>query len=85
MTVRRNSVAFGDLRGWIDALRKAGELHEVDAEVDIDFELGTIMRLAQGPGTGPAMLFNNLKGYNKPTAAAAASSAPRSTTRGASR
>ena len=67
MTVRRNSVAFGDLRGWIDALRKAGELHEVDAEVDIDFEIGTIMRLAQGPGTGPAMLFNNLKGYNKPT------------------
>jgi UbiD family decarboxylase len=67
MTVRRNSVAFGDLRGWIDALRNAGELHEVNAEVDIDYELGTIMRLAQGPGTGPAMLFNNLKGYNKPT------------------
>ena len=66
MTVRRNTVAFGDLRGWIDALRKAGELHEVNAEVDTDFEIGTIMRLAQGPGTGPAMLFNNLKGYNKP-------------------
>ena len=68
MTMRTDDpVAFGDLRGWIDALRKAGELHEVDAEVDIDFEIGTIMRLAQGPGTGPAMLFNNLKGYNKPT------------------
>src|SRR5215510_8682861 len=67
MTVRRNSVAFGDLRGWIDALRKAGELQEVDAEVDTDFEIGTIMRLAQGPGTGPAMLFNNLKGYNQRT------------------
>ena len=65
MTGRRNSVAFGDLRGWIDALRKAGELHEVDAEVDPHIELGTIMRLAQGPGTGPAMLFNNIKGYNK--------------------
>ena len=25
------------------------------------------MRLAQGPGTGPAMLFNNIKDYNKPT------------------
>ena len=33
MTVRRNSVAFGDLRGWIDALRKSGELNEVDGEV----------------------------------------------------
>ena len=71
MTVRRNSVAFGDLRGWIDALRKAGELHEVGAEVDIDFEIGTIMRLAQGPGTGPAMLFNNLKGYRNDARAAA--------------
>ena len=66
MTLTRKPVAFGDLRGWIDALRKGGELHEVNAEVDIDFEIGTIMRLAQGPGTGPAMLFNNLKGYNKP-------------------
>ena len=25
------------------------------------------MRLAQGPGTGRAMLFNNIKDYNKPT------------------
>src|ERR1700741_666208 len=66
MTARRNTVSFGDLRGWIDALRKGGELHEVDAEVSIDYEIGTIMRLAQGPGTGPAMLFNNLKGYNPP-------------------
>jgi UbiD family decarboxylase len=66
MTVGRKPVAYGDLRGWMSALRKAGELHEVDAEVDIDYELGTIMRLAQGPGTGPAMLFNNLKGYNTP-------------------
>ena len=24
------------------------------------------MRLAQGPGTGPALLFNNIKGYNTP-------------------
>ena len=67
MTANRRPTAFGDLRGWIDVLRKDGELHEVDAEVSIDFEIGTIMRLAQGPGTGPAMLFNNLKGYNKPT------------------
>src|SRR6185503_14458759 len=66
MTLQRKAVAFGDLRGWIDALRKAGELHEVDAQVDPNIELGTIMRLAQGPGTGPAMLFNNLKGYNTP-------------------
>ena len=55
MTLERKPVAFGDLRGWIDALRAAGELHEIDAEVDWNIELGTIMRLAQGPGTGRAL------------------------------
>jgi UbiD family decarboxylase len=67
MTIKRKPVAFGDLRGWIDALKAQGELHEVDAEVDWNIELGTIMRLAQGPGTGPAMLFNNIKDYNLPS------------------
>ena len=27
MTLERKPVAYGDLRGWIDALRAAGELH----------------------------------------------------------
>ena len=43
-------VAFGDLRGWIEALAPAGEMQEIDAEVDWNVELGTIMRLAQGSG-----------------------------------
>src|SRR5205809_2347734 len=67
MTLKRRPVAFGDLRGWIDALRAQGELHEINAEVDWNIELGTIMRLAQGPGTGRALLFNNIKDYNNPT------------------
>src|SRR6202049_1150302 len=66
MTVERKPVAFGDLRGWMQALDGAGELHAIDAEVDWNIELGTITRLAQGPGTGPALLFNNIKDYNKP-------------------
>jgi UbiD family decarboxylase len=64
MTQERKPVAFGDLRGWMKALKTAGELREVDAEVDWNIELGTIMRLAQGPGTGPALLFNNIKDYS---------------------
>jgi 4-hydroxy-3-polyprenylbenzoate decarboxylase len=60
--------AFGDLRGWIDALRQEGELHEIDVEVDWDRELGTISRKAFGVGNGPALLFNNIKGYNGPDA-----------------
>src|SRR6266446_3428765 len=67
MTMKRKPVAFGDLRGWIAALKAHDELHEIDAEVDWNIELGTIMRLAQGPGTGRALLFNNIKDYNKPT------------------
>src|SRR5262250_3836989 len=66
ITVEHKPVAFGDLRGWIAALKAQGELHEIDAEVDWNIELGTIMRLAQGPGTGRALLFNNIKGHNKP-------------------
>jgi 4-hydroxy-3-polyprenylbenzoate decarboxylase len=64
--MKRKPVAFGDLRGWIAALKAHDELAEINAEVDWNIELGTIMRLAQGPGTGRAMLFNNIKDYNKP-------------------
>jgi UbiD family decarboxylase len=66
MSVERKPVAFGDLRRWIAALKAQGELVEIGAEVDWNIELGTIMRLAQGPATGKALLFNNIKDYNKP-------------------
>ena len=66
MTVKRKPVAFGDLRGWMAALEAAGELRRIDAQVDWNIELGTIARLAQGAGTGPALVFNNIKDYNKP-------------------
>ena len=68
MSVERKPVAYGDLRGWMEALRKVGDLREIDAEVDWNVELGTILRLAQGPGTGPALLFKNIKDYNGPEA-----------------
>src|SRR3974390_3035869 len=63
MTNERKPVAFGDLRSWIGALDKAGELQRIDAEVDWNIELGTIARLAQGAGTGPALLFDNIRDY----------------------
>jgi UbiD family decarboxylase len=66
MTIERTPTAFGDLRGWIAALEGEDELHRIDTEVDWNIELGTIMRLAQGRGTGKALLFNNIKDYNKP-------------------
>ena len=63
MSSERKPVAFGDLRGWIKALDAAGELKQIDAEVDWNVELGTVARLAQGAGTGPALLFNNIRDY----------------------
>ncbi|HET9815475.1 MAG TPA: hypothetical protein VFQ33_06905, partial [Xanthobacteraceae bacterium] len=66
LAVERKPAAFGDLRGWIAALKSQAELAEIDAEVDWNIELGTIMRLAQGPGTGKALIFNNIKDYNTP-------------------
>src|SRR5437660_1496034 len=67
ISAERKPVAYGDLRGFIEALKAQGELAEIDAEVDWNIELGTVMRLAQGPGTGKALIFNNIKDYNAPT------------------
>ena len=63
MNIERKPVAYGDLRGWIKALHAAGEIREIDAEVDWNIEIGTVMRLAQGAGDGPALMFNNIKDY----------------------
>ena len=61
MTVERKPAAFGDLRGWLTALRAQGEIQDIDGEVDWNIELGTIARLLQGPATGPSVMFNNIK------------------------
>src|SRR5262249_1170151 len=58
MDIERKPVAYGDLRDWIKALHAAGEIREIDAEVDWNIEIGTVMRLAQGAGDGPALMFN---------------------------
>lgn len=49
-----------DFRDSIDALRKAGELVEVDRPVDIRY-LGTLVE-----ETDKALLFNNIPGYDMP-------------------
>src|SRR4029453_7782358 len=66
ISIERKPIAFGDLRGWIAALEAQDELTEINAEVHWNIELGTIMRLGEGPGPGKAVLFNNIKDYNAP-------------------
>ena len=59
--ISRGPAVFGDIRGWIEALRDAEELEEIKGEVDWDVELGNIIRVMQGSGDGPAFLFSNIK------------------------
>jgi len=62
-------VAYDDLREWIKKLDKAGELKRVREEVDPILEMAEIADRAakMGRGTakagGPALLFENVKGY----------------------
>ncbi|MGH9565027.1 MAG: menaquinone biosynthesis decarboxylase, partial [Candidatus Angelobacter sp.] len=65
-------MAYTDLRDWIAALDRAGELKRIRAEVDPVLELAEITdRVSKGaarkygkPG-GPALLFENVKGANR--------------------
>jgi len=62
-------VAYNDLRDWINTLHKAGELKRITEEVSTDLEMAEIADRAakSGRGTpkagGPALLFENVKGY----------------------
>src|SRR5215813_1164441 len=53
---------FMDMRQWIALLEKEGELRRVTAEVDWKCEIGAIARRVLEK-KGPALLFENIKGY----------------------
>ena len=57
-------MAFKDMREWISLLECEGELHRVKAPVDWDLEIGAITQKVFDTG-GPALLFENIKGYEK--------------------
>jgi len=58
---------FDDLRQWIAALDRAGELKRIQTEVDPILEIAEITdRISKskaGPAGGPALLFQNVKGH----------------------
>lgn len=54
-----------DLREWIDALRRAGQLVEVSAEVDPHLEITEIADRVM-KRQGPALLFTNVRGSRMP-------------------
>jgi 4-hydroxy-3-polyprenylbenzoate decarboxylase len=55
-------MGFMDLREWLHLLDKAGELRRVAAEVDWDREIGAVARRVLEK-KGPALLFENIRGY----------------------
>ena len=55
-------MAYRDLREFLVALRRAGELHEVTAPVDPELEITEIVDRVVKAG-GPALLFRNVVGY----------------------
>jgi UbiD family decarboxylase len=55
-------MAYTSLRDWIKKIEEFGQLKHVTAEVDWDQEIGAIAR-RMARDEGPALLFENIKGY----------------------
>ena len=55
-------MAYSDLRDWITALERAGELKRIKAPVDPILEITEITDRVSKSG-GPALLFENIKGH----------------------
>ncbi|MEE8115015.1 MAG: hypothetical protein V3T23_11765, partial [Nitrososphaerales archaeon] len=58
----RTKVGNVDLRGYVASLEDAGLLKRITTEVDLKHELGAISALNMDRN-GPALLFENIKGY----------------------
>jgi len=59
-----------DIRDWIEACERQGELLRIKAEVDWDLELAHIATLNEGK-KGPALLFENVREYDIPVLSSA--------------
>ena len=59
----RTALAYDDLRAWIKALDKAGELKHIHEPVDPILEIAEITDRVSKIKGGPALLFENVKGY----------------------
>ena len=58
-------MAYDDLREFVAALEKAGELKRITAEVNCELEITEITDRISKAG-GPALLFEHVKGYSVP-------------------
>ncbi len=59
-------MAFDNLLEYINAIDALGELKRVNVEVNSELEVAEIMRRMMYSGKSPAILFENVKGYDIP-------------------
>ena len=57
---------FDSLQDYIQELEKIGKLHRVKKQVDSNLEISEILRRMMYTGNSPAILFENIKGYDFP-------------------
>lgn len=67
---------MNDLRDFIATCEAEGELRRIEAEVDWNLELSHIAKLNEEKG-GPALLFQNVKGYASPVLTSACTTTQR--------
>ena len=58
-------MAYRDLREFLEQLKQIGDLIEIDTEVSSELEIAEINNRVIKK-EGPALLFNNVKGYKMP-------------------
>ena len=58
-------VTIEDIHQFVDEIEKIGELKRITTEVDTNLEIAEILRRV-GYAKGPAILFENVKGYEIP-------------------
>ena len=65
-------MAYRDLRDYVAALEKRGKLKRIRKEVDKDWEIAAVCRqlfTKISPQRRPALIFENVKGFNIPVVA----------------
>ncbi|PIV71488.1 MAG: phenylphosphate carboxylase subunit beta, partial [Rhodocyclales bacterium CG17_big_fil_post_rev_8_21_14_2_50_68_7] len=65
MKARTRAKPIDDIRSYIAALEAHGQLHRIKAEVDWKFELCHVSKVNE-ERQGPALLYENVKGYDIP-------------------
>ena len=76
MNVRTEVKHIDDIRSYIAALEAYGELHRIKTEVDWKFELCHVSKVNEEQ-KGPALLYENVKGYDIPVFTSAFTTARR--------